>query len=73
VHRRDLTGAVDAIDGMPTLRPVDLIETVVLAARRVVLASGDLRRGTVVVDKLTERIGDVQSRSTVPAPRGAGG
>jgi hypothetical protein len=71
VHRRDLTGAVNAIDGMPSLRPVDLIETVVLAARRVVLASGDLRRGTVIVDKLTERIGDVQSCSTVPAPGGA--
>jgi hypothetical protein len=72
VHRRDLTGALDAIDRMPALRPVDLIETVILAARRVVLASGDLRRATVVVDKLTERIGRVQSRSTVPAPRGAG-
>jgi hypothetical protein len=68
VHRRDLTGAVDAIDAMPALRPADLIETVVLAARRVVLACGDLRRGKVVVDRLTERIGHVQPRSTVPAP-----
>lgn len=57
VHRRDLGGAAAAIGGMPDLRPVDMIQTVVLAARRVVTTLGDARRGAGIVDMLRDRVG----------------
>ncbi|HEX4723280.1 MAG TPA: hypothetical protein VH333_12240, partial [Pseudonocardiaceae bacterium] len=57
VHRRDLGGATGAIEDMPGLRPVDMIQTVVLSARRVVVALGDARRGAGIVDMLRDRIG----------------
>jgi hypothetical protein len=60
VHRHDLAGAHEAVDGMPELRPGDLIETVLLAARRVVRALGDVpggRRGAAIIDTIAERVG----------------
>jgi hypothetical protein len=64
VHRHDLAGAEEAVNAMPELLPGDLIETVVLAARRVLTALGGRRQGTAIIDALTERV--VQSRSTLP-------
>jgi hypothetical protein len=59
VHRHDLVGAADAVQGMPDLRPEDVIETVVLAAERVRTALADVRGGrpaAALVTALAERV-----------------
>jgi hypothetical protein len=60
VRAHDLAGAINTVDEMPALRPSDVIETVVLSARRLVVALGDRRRGTAgtaLLDRLGERVG----------------
>jgi hypothetical protein len=56
VHRHDLAGAAEAVEGMPELRPADLIETVVLAAARVRAALAGTRGATALVAALAERV-----------------
>jgi hypothetical protein len=60
VRAHDLVGAMNTVDEMPALRRSDVIETVVLSARRVVVVLGEQRRssaGTALLARITGLVG----------------